>query len=91
MKEEWRTAIYDGETYEGFEVSNIGRIKSLNYRRTGRAELMKPIDDGNGYLKVYLWKNKEKKRCLVHRLVAETFLPNPERKPCVNHKKKGDE
>ena len=90
MKEEWRTAIYDGETYEGFEVSNIGRIKSLNYRRTGRAELMKPIDDGNGYLKVYLWKNKEKKRCLVHRLVAETFLPNPERKPCVNHKIEGD-
>ena len=89
--EEWRTAIYDGETYEGFEVSNIGRIKSLNYRRTGRAELMKPIDDGNGYLKVYLWKNKEKKRCLVHRLVAETFLPNLEGKPCVNHKIEGDE
>ena len=89
--EQWRTAIYDGETYEGFEVSNWGRIKSLNYRRTGRAELMKPFDNGCGYFKVNLYKNKEIKQCLVHRLVAEVFLSNPENKPCINHKIEGDE
>ena len=88
--EVWKTAVYDGEVYEGlYKVSNLGRILSLNYRRTGRAELMNPEEIKNGYLRVKLSKNKEKKRCLVHRLVAETFLPNPENKPCVNHKIEG--
>lgn len=84
--EQWRTPIYDRETYEGFEVSNWGRIKSLNYRRTGKAELMTPVEITGGYLQVGLSKNKKKKRCLVHRLVAQTFLPNPENLPEVNHK-----
>ena len=83
----WKTAVYDGEIYEGlYEVSNLGRILSLNYRRTGRAEVMNPSDDGDGYLHVGLWKNKKEKTCKVHRLVAETFLPNPENLPEVNHK-----
>ena len=85
----WRTAIYDGEIYEGlYKVSNFGRILSLNYRNTGRAELMTPSDNG-GYLRVGFRKNGETKKCLVHRLIAETFLENPERKPCINHKIEG--
>ena len=92
IKEIWKTAIYDGEIYEGlYKVSNWGRILSLNYRNTGRADLMNPSDNGDGYFLVNLRKNKETKKCLVHRLVAETFLPNPENKPCVNHKIEGDE
>ena len=85
----WKTAIYDGEIYEGFEVSNWGRIKSLNYRHTGKSKLMTPSDNGCGYLRVGLRKNGETKKCLVHRLIAETFLENPERKPCINHKIEG--
>ena len=87
----WRTAIYDGETYENFEVSNWGRIMSLNYRRTGRAELMTPFDNGHGYWQIELSKNGKPKICKVHRLVAQTFLPNPDNKPCINHKIEGDE
>ena len=86
----WKTPIYDGEIYEGFEVSNWGRIKSLNYRRTGRAELMNPVETPKGYLQIQLRKNGESKTCSVHRLVAQTFLPNPENKPCINHKIEGE-
>ena len=87
----WKTAVYDGEIYEGlYKVSNFGRILSLNYRNTGRAELMNP-ENVKGYLQVGLWKNGERKMCKVHRLVAETFLPNPEGKPYINHKIEGDE
>ena len=91
MLEQWRTAIVDGETWENYQVSNLGQILSLDYNRTGRAELMKPEEDKFGYFRVTLCKNKETKHCFVHRLVAEAFLPNPEEKPCVNHKIEGDE
>ena len=91
MLEIWRTAIYKGEIYEGlYKVSNLGKILSLNYRNTGKAELMTPVDNGDGYLQVHLRKNGEDKTCKVHRLVAETFLENPENKPCVNHKIEGE-
>ena len=89
--EQWRTAVYKGEPYEDYKVSNLGKILSLNYRRTGKAEVMNPGDDGRGYLQVQLWKNGEYKMCKVHRLVAETFLENPEGKPEINHKIEGDE
>ena len=88
--EEWRTAVYDGEVYEGlYKVSNFGRILSLNYRNTGKAELMNPWEDKKGYLIVELYKNGKTKTCKVHRLVAQTFLSNPENKPCINHKIEG--
>ena len=87
MIEQWRTAVYDGIVYEGlYKVSNLGRILSLNYRNTGKAELMTPSTNTNGYFQVGLRKNGETNWCYVHRLVAETFLPNPEGKPQVNHK-----
>ena len=83
----WKTAVYDGEVYEGlYQVSNWGRILSLNYRNTGKSKLRKPVDNGDGYFQVQLCKNGEYKNCLVHRLIAETFLENPENKPQVNHK-----
>ena len=92
MNEIWRTAVYDGEIYEGlYKVSNWGRILSLNYRNTGKPDLMNPFETPNGYLQVCLSKNGETKKCYVHRLIAETFLENPEGKPCVNHKIEGDE
>ena len=86
----WRTAISDGEPYEGFEVSNLGRILSLNYRNTGKPGLLNPSEDKDGYFRVGLRKNKKTKTCFVHRLVAQTFLPNPEGKPEINHKIEGE-
>ena len=89
--EQWKTAIYDGIVYEGlYKVSNLGRILSLDYNHTGKPGLMTPVEHKNGYFQVELSKNRETKTCYVHRLVAETFLPNPENKPCINHKIEGE-
>lgn len=68
-----------------YQVSNFGNILSLNYHRSGKPKLMKLSDNGNGYLKVCLSKDGKQKMFKVHRLVAETFIPNPENLPQVNH------
>ena len=73
--------------YVGFyEVSNFGRVKSLNYKRTGTTKILKPKKDKYGYLIIHLSKNGLKKYYLVHRLVAMTFIPNPDNLPQINHR-----
>lgn len=82
MIEIWR----DIKDYEGlYQVSNWGRVKSLNYHRTGREELIQPVIV-KCYLQVCLYKDGKPKRFLIHRLVASAFLENPENLPQVNHK-----
>ena len=76
----------DIKGYEGlYQVSNMGRIKSLNYRRTGEEGLLSGKPNSGGYLIVNLSKNKKRKSFYIHKLVAENFLPNPKNLPEVNH------
>lgn len=86
VEEIWKTAIVNGETWENYQVSNLGNILSLNYNRTGKPKLLKLSYNKQGYLVVKLCKNRKGKTFRVNRLVAETFLPNPDNKPQVNHK-----
>lgn len=73
--------------YEGlYEISNLGRVKSLNYNRTGKEKILKPSKINSGYLHITICKNGKMKYFLVHRLVASAFLPNPDNLPCINHK-----
>lgn len=73
--------------YEGlYEVSNMGRVKSLNYNKTGKEKIMKGVGDGNGYLQVGLYREGKRKKCRINRLVAQAFLENPQNLPEVNHK-----
>ena len=82
----WKTAIVNGEPWKNYQVSNFGQILSLNYHRSGRAKLMNPWKDKDGYLKIGLRKDGKQKHFYVHRLVVETFIPNPNNLPEVNHK-----
>lgn len=72
--------------YEGlYQVSNLGNVRSLNYRRSGKTKLLKQGTD-NGYKRVELSKNGKKKKYWVHRLVAISFISNPNNYKEVNHK-----
>lgn len=50
-----------------------------------RNEWKKPQLYKNGYYFVSLYNNGENKIFLLHRLIAEAFIPNPENKPCIDH------
>ena len=70
--------------YEGlYDVSDKGRVRSLKF---GKERILKPLRNTCGYLQVCLCKNGEIKQCLVHRIVAQTFNPNPDNLTEVNHK-----
>lgn len=77
--EEWRTI----KGYEGiYEISSFGRVRSLNYNnQKGNIKVRPSVPHKDGYRQIKLG-NKSK---LIHRLVAEAFIPNPENKHCVNH------
>lgn len=71
------------KNYESlYEVSDQGRVKSLKY---GKERILKPGRTSSGYLSVALHKNGEQNTNLIHRLVAQTFIPNPDNLPQVNH------
>lgn len=89
MKELWADIM----GYEGYQVSNLGRLRSLdrwvsdgrgNYLIKGRT--IKSVKQNNGYMTLCVSFAQKKKLLLVHRLVAEHFIPNPEKSPEVNHK-----
>lgn len=76
----------------GYEISNLGRVKSIARRVSNHTGYINKKDyylkikkDNKGYCRVYLSKNKVTKFVPVHRLVAMAFIENPNNKPQVNH------
>ena len=92
MEEIWK----DINAYETlYQVSNFYRIKSLsrkvigghnNLRIINEKFLKQHLNNKTGYLQVMLYKNNVASIKLIHRLMAETFLENPDNLPEVNHK-----
>ena len=79
MEEIWK------KCWPGYEASTFGRIRSLpQYYRSG--SILKPLITNRGYFCVKLYVDTVQTTHRVHRLVAETFIPNPESLATVNHK-----
>ena len=81
MIQEWKVI----QDFPNYEVSNLGQVRNIV---TGR--ILKPyvnLGGGKGYYKVRLTSEPyQTKQFFVHRLVAEAFIPNPNKFPQVNHK-----
>ena len=78
MNEIWRKI----EGFENYEVSNLGNVRSLKNKKV---KILKLIKRETGYIFINLYKNKKIHHKSVHRLVASTFIPNPQNKSQVNH------
>lgn len=77
MEEIWK----DIEGYEGYQVSNLGNVRSLervsvyrNSKRLLKGKILKPNRLKDGHLQIFLCKNKICKPYKVHRLVAKAFM-----------------
>lgn len=91
VKEVWK----DVKDYEGlYEVSDHGNVRVKDREVISRwgteyvrpEKILSPDIDKDGYCVASLRKDSINKRFKIHRLVAMTFIPNPENKPTVNHK-----
>lgn len=75
----------DIEGFENYQVNQIGQVRSLNYRQTGKVKRLKSTPNSAGYLTVCLSKDGKRYPKYVHQLVAEAFIPNLNNLPQVNH------
>jgi hypothetical protein len=96
IKETWKSVVgYEGK----YEVSNLGKVKSVSRTRSGRKNLqgkhcevqvvernLRQKADKDGYLSVVLFSGGVPKNLKVHRLVAQAFIANPQELPVVHHK-----
>ena len=88
----------DVEWFEWYQISSFWGIISLTRERKQinrwwkistfmiKWKTLKPRKDSNWYHEIYLRKDWNSFVKLIHRLVAEAFIPNPENKPYVIHK-----
>jgi hypothetical protein len=82
MTEIWKDVI----GYENlYQVSNLGRVKSLGNGGSNSKERILKACKSKGYYYVILCKDSKQKNCSVHRLVANAFIPNSDNLPEVNH------
>lgn len=79
--------------YEDYQISNFGRVKSLErfvnnhsgFKKKLKEKYIYPSISKTGYYVITLSKNTNKKTYKIHRLIAVCFIKNNNNKPCINH------
>jgi hypothetical protein len=66
--------------YDNYHVSNFGNVINSKTER-----ILKPFNNGYGYLQIELYKNGKRKNYKLHRLIAIAYIPNPENKSFIDH------
>jgi hypothetical protein len=79
--EVWKDVI----GFPGYQVSNTGKVKSLNYQHTKQEQILIPLQHEGGYFVASLWKEKRHYKRYIHRLVGEAFLGNTTCKCEIDH------
>lgn len=82
MEEVWKNIACSNGNYQ---ISSFGNVRSVNFNRTRKQQILKPADNGRGYLYVCLRINKKPKNFLIHRLTASAFLIEDKNRLEVNH------
>lgn len=83
MCEVWQRLVYHGNDYGDFyEVSNLGNIRNA---KTHKVRSLNVSQTGYYFVSVSLGSREEKPTFKVHRAVAESFIPNPNDHPFINH------
>ena len=77
MEEAWG----DIAGFPTYEISTLGNIRNKKTKH-----MLSPNISQRGYKYVCLWKDGKHVTKYIHKTMGETFLPNPENKPMVNHK-----
>lgn len=74
--------------FPDYYICDNGEVysRTLNHNKFGRIKKLKKRINKSGYNSVCLYKRLKKYYILVHRLVAKSFIPNPDNKSEVNHK-----
>ena len=76
--------LYPIKNFPDYYVTKTGDVYSKKYNRDFRK--LRPKPQYRGYLLVNLWTDRKQYTKSIHRLVAETFIPNPDNKKQINHK-----
>lgn len=77
MQELWK----DVSGFKGrYQISNLGNLRNTKTKR-----LIKPFMNNKGYYIYNLWVKCKQHKFLLHRLLANEFIPNPDNKPEIDH------
>lgn len=78
---EWKSI----KGFDGYFINQLGEIKSIRSFKGKRKIILKPQKNQQGYITYNLMRNGKVYRKTLHRLLMETFVPNKNKLPCINH------